>query len=160
VTTTSLPVNPPELTGRSGQSSRRAWDPHLVVLVLATVLTIYPLLPPGIPSTADGPLHLIRLVELDAVLRSGVLYPRWAPDLALGYGYPIFNYYAPLFYYLAEIPHLLGASFELAVKLTIDASFLLYALGTYWWTRPFLGAAPATVAAIAYLYFPFRFHEA
>ncbi len=134
--------------------------PSVVLPLLAAALAIYPLLPPGIPSTADGPLHLIRTVEFDAVLRSGVLYPRWAPDLAFGYGYPLFNYYAPLFYYIAEIPHLLGASFELAFKLTIYLAFILYALAMYWWTRPFLGDTPAAVAGVAYVYVPFRFHEA
>src|SRR5258708_11735567 len=88
-------------------------------ILLAAALAIYPLLPPGIPSTADGPLHLIRGVEFDTVLRTGVLYPRWAPDLAYGYGYPLFNFYAPLFYYLTEIPHLLRAGFELALQLII-----------------------------------------
>lgn len=134
--------------------------PSVVLALLAAALAIYPLLPPGIPSTADGPLHLIRTVEFDAVLRSGVLYPRWAPDLAFGYGYPLFNYYAPLFYYLAEIPHLLGASFELAFKLTIYLAFVLYALAFYWWTRPFLGDTAAAVAGVAYVFVPFRFHEA
>jgi hypothetical protein len=128
-------------------------------VLIAAALAIYPLLPAGIPSTADGPLHLIRGVEFDAVLRSGVLYPRWAPDLAFGYGYPIFNFYAPLFYYLTEIPHLFGAGFELALKLVIFIGFVVYGLGTYWWTRPFLGEVPAAVAGVAYMYIPFRFHE-
>jgi hypothetical protein len=88
------------------------------------------------------------------------LYPRWAPDLAMGYGYPIFNYYAPLFYYVAEIPRLFGASFDLAFKLAIFGTFGLYGLATYWWIKPILGSAAATVSGIAYLYVPFRFHEA
>src|SRR5579884_1136880 len=134
--------------------------PSVLLPLLAAALAIYPLLPPGIPSTADGPLHLIRMAEFDAVLRSGVLYPRWAPDLAFGYGYPLFNYYAPLFYYLAEIPHLLGASFELAFKLTIYLAFALYAVATYWWLRPALGETAAAVAGVAYVLVPFRFHEA
>jgi len=138
----------------------RLFSPCSALILLAAALAIYPLLPPGIPSTADGPLHLIRLVEFDAVLRSGVLYPRWAPDLAYGYGYPLFNFYAPLFYYVAEIPHLLGASFVLAFKLTIFLTFCLYGLATFWWTRPFLGDAAAVVAGVAYVYVPFRFHEA
>lgn len=134
-------------------------DPSLAIVLLACLLAIEPLLIAGIPSTADGPLHLIRIVEFEAVLRSGVIYPRWAPDLAFGYGYPLFNYYAPLFYYVAEIPRLAGASFETALKVTVFASFLGYGVATYWWTRPFLGNAAAAVAAVAYVFFPFRFHE-
>ncbi|MGH2458236.1 MAG: 6-pyruvoyl-tetrahydropterin synthase-related protein, partial [Chloroflexota bacterium] len=139
---------------------RRSSVLWIILPVLAAALAIYPLLPPGIPSTADGPLHLIRDVEYDALLRSGVWYPRWAPDLAYGYGYPLFNFYAPLFYYLAEIPHLLGASFQLALKLTVFFAFVLYGVGPYWWTRRFLGDRAAAVVGVAYLYVPFRFHEA
>jgi len=134
-------------------------DPAILVLLVAPLIAIYPLLPAGIPATADGPLHLIRSVEFDAILRSGILYPRWAPDLAFGYGYPLFNYYAPLFYYLMEIPHVLGASFELALKLVIFACYFVYGFAMYWWIRPLLGSGPALVAGIAYTFFPFRFHE-
>lgn len=138
----------------------RRFSPCIILVLLATALVVYPLLPPGIPSTADGPLHLIRDVEFDAVLRSGVLYPRWAPDLAYGYGYPLFNYYAPLFYYLTEIPHLLGLGFVASLKLIIDLTLVLYGLAMYRWTRPFLGEVAAAVAGVAYVYVPFRFHEA
>lgn len=144
---------------RPGPSLRLPFDPMILVLLIAPLIAIYPLLPTGIPSTADGPLHLIRIVEFEAALRSGVIYPRWAPDLAFGYGYPLFNYYAPLFYYLAEISRWLGAGFETSLKATIFAIFALYGLATYWWTRPFLGSTAAMIAAIGYLFFPFRFHE-
>ena len=34
----------------------------------------------------DGWVHLFRSVEMDWLLRHGVLWPRFAPDLAYGYG--------------------------------------------------------------------------
>lgn len=144
---------------QSGRPWRFPLDPGILILLIAPLIAIYPLLPAGLPATADGPLHLIRSVEFDAILRDGTLYPRWAPDLAYGYGYPLFNFYAPLFYYLTEIPHLLGASFEAALKLVIFACYFLYGFAMYWWMRPFLGSGPAVVAGVAYTFFPFRFHE-
>src|SRR6266542_1995796 len=56
----------------------------------------------------DGRSHGLRLYLFDHLLSRGVLYPRWVPDLALGYGYPLFNYYSPGTYYVAELFHTLG----------------------------------------------------
>ena len=42
----------------------------------------------------DLSLHVLRTVQLESLLRQGVLYSRWAPDMGLGYGYPLPNFYA------------------------------------------------------------------
>ena len=48
---------------------------------------------------------------LDEHLQRGMLFPRWAPELVLGYGYPVLNFYGPAAYYLAEAWHLLGLGY-------------------------------------------------
>jgi hypothetical protein len=135
-------------------------DPGLGVACLLTLFALYPLLQPGLPNTADGALHLYRTVELDQCWQDGVYYPRWAPDLFLGYGYPIFNFYAPLLYYLAEVLHVLGLSFQGAIKAIQVGAFLLYGLGMYVFAREIVGRKPALLAAAAYAYVPYRFKEA
>lgn len=135
-------------------------DPGLGLACLLTLFAFYPLLQPGLPNTADGALHLYRTVELDQCWQDGVYYPRWAPDLFLGYGYPIFNFYAPLLYYLAEALHVLGLSFVGAIKAIQVGAFLLYGLGMYVFAREIMGRKPALLAAAAYVYAPYRFKEA
>src|SRR5689334_7574400 len=59
---------------------------------------------PGIIQThagGDSPFLLQRVYELTVNLRSGVFPARWMPDAAFGLGYPFFNFYAALPYYLA-----------------------------------------------------------
>jgi len=135
-------------------------DPGLGVACLLTLFALYPLLQPGLPNTADGALHLYRTVELDQCWQDGVYYPRWAPDLFLGYGYPIFNFYAPLLYYLAEVFHVFGFSFQGAIKVIQVGTFLLYSLGMYVFAKEIVGRRPALLAAAAYAYAPYRFKEA
>jgi len=135
-------------------------DPGLGVACLLTLFAFYPLLQPGLPNTADGALHLYRTVELDQCWQDGVYFPRWAPNLFLGYGYPIFNFYAPLLYYLAEVLHVLGFSFQGAIKMIQVGTFLLYGLGMYVFAREIVGRKPALLAAAAYAYVPYRFKEA
>ncbi len=57
----------------------------------------------GLPKGTDAELHVYRTAELGFSLAAGNLYPRWAPDFYYGLGYPIFNYYAPLTYYLGHL---------------------------------------------------------
>ncbi len=136
------------------------FDPGLLLVLLLLSFAISPLLRSGLPSMADVPIHLYRLAELDRCWQDGVYYPRWAPNLAFGYGYPIFHFAPPLPYFIAQLFHVLGADLETAIKLLAVLCFLLYGLGMYLFAREVLGAQAALLAAAAYVYTPFRFREA
>ena len=62
------------------------------------LILVAPLLQASPLCTDDGALHVYRTVALDRALHDGLLYPRWFPDLAFGYGFPFFNYREPLGY--------------------------------------------------------------
>lgn len=79
----------------------------LVVIALPVWLAI---IKAGIAYTHDGMLHYIRLIGLDHAVSVGLNWPRIAPGLAFGYGYPVFSYYSPLSIYPAEWLHLAGLS--------------------------------------------------
>src|SRR5690348_5749569 len=51
----------------------------------------------------DGEYHLLRVYVFGAALKAGEWLPRWTPDLFVGFGYPIFNFYAPGTYYVAMV---------------------------------------------------------
>jgi hypothetical protein len=138
-----------------------AWriDPGLVLTLFLPVIAAVPLLRPGLPRTADGYLHLLRVVEVDQCWRDGMFYPRWAPDMAFGYGYPIFNYFAPLLYHVTELVHVAGLGFESAFKLVLIGCLVLGAWGTYAITKDLLGSKAGILAAAAYCYSPFALRE-
>ena len=131
----------------------------VVLVCLFGIVAVTPLLKGSLPQTADGIIHLYRLVELDNLFRHGVLFSRWAPDLVYGLGLPLFNFYAPLSYYLAEVFHLLGLSLVNALK----AAFCLAILGSgatmYLYVRDVFGDLPAIVAAVAYMYAPYQLYD-
>jgi len=91
-----------------------------------------------------------RVLELDRCLRGGVLYPRWFPDFAGGYGYPFLNFYAPAVFYVAEAFHLGGLSVFAALKATVCIIFGLAAAGAYILARGTYGTRAAVVAAALY----------
>src|SRR5262245_18261008 len=84
----------------------------LVMAVLLTSLAGQALLQPGLPTSADLAIHLHRTLEFERAWAPGVIVPRWAPNLAFGYGYPLFVFAPPLPYLLALGFHQLGLSLE------------------------------------------------
>lgn len=128
----------------------------ILLLVLFTIPALWPLLRPGFFASDDGLFHLYRLAALDAAWHRGVLYPRWFPDFAFGYGYPVLNFYSPLSYYFAQVLHLLGWGYIAATKGAFGASLLLSTLTMYLFAREALPRPAALLAALAYLYVPYH----
>lgn len=127
----------------------------LLALVGLGLFAANPLLDPRLPEGHDVRFHLYRLVQLDSLVEHGVLYSRWAPDLAYGFGYPIFNYYAPAVYYVAELFHLLGLTFTAALRAVFALALVAMAVGMYAWVRDLFSSLAALVAAAAYVTAPY-----
>ncbi len=129
---------------------------HVLVLALALVAAAAFLTRPGLPHHTDAELHVYRAAELGHTIRGGAAYPRWAPDFYYGYGYPIFNYYAPLTYYLANLFDLLpGVDIVGGVKAVFVLGLLVASLGTYLLGRELFGPAAGVLAAASYVFAPY-----
>ncbi|HRQ41235.1 MAG TPA: YfhO family protein [Chloroflexota bacterium] len=135
----------------------RRVDPGFFVVVAIALIAIWPFVSrASLPVETDAELHIFRLHELGLLVRGGDYYPRWAPNFYHGYGYPIFNYYAPLAYYV-------GLLFELwpfwdavaAVKAGFIIGLLAAALGMYGFVRDNWGRPAGYVAAAIYVYAPY-----
>jgi hypothetical protein len=102
----------------------------------------------------DGQSHALRVFLLEHLLRRGVLFPRWWPDLAMGYGYPLFNYYAPGTYYLAVLVHFLGVPVYQTLKWVAIGSVITgatgaFVLGSVLFRQPLAGAIIAGAFVLA-----------
>ncbi len=121
---------------------------------------ITPFLAPGLAATADGEIHLQRILSAAFNLQAGQWWPRWTPYLHQGYGYPIHNFYPPGLHIVGALLVLwTHADPVLALKLIQIVATLLYPLGAYYFARTLTGRTGALVAVAAYVYVPFRFHE-
>ena len=119
------------------------------------LLVSQPLFSGRLPAGHDALLHLYRLTQLEDLVAQGILFSRWAPALGFGYGAPLFNYYAPLLYYLALLFRLVGVDPSGALGLTMILAALAGAVGLFAWLRDGLGWRGAAVASIAYLSAPY-----
>ncbi len=102
---------------------------------------------------------LFRLAELDRCLREGVFPVRWTPDTYGGRGSPFFNFYAPLFYYLAEIPALLGFSIIWSVKIALALIFVSSGIFMFLLVREVAGERAGFFSAVLYMYSPYLFFD-
>lgn len=136
-------------------------DGGLLIAAALALFAIQPLLQPGLPTSADLTIHLYRALEFERAWAPGVIVPRWAPDLAYGYGYPLFVFAPPLPYLLAMAFDLPGVTLETAFKALIIFTILLYAIGMYLFAREVWGSPAAGLAAsAAYTFAPFALREA
>src|SRR5579859_3391816 len=143
----------------TGDWRRLASGPVLALAALG-VLAAWPLVRAGYPTIGDGLIHFYRLVEFEHLLQSGAWFPRWATDLGYGYGYPLFNYYPPLAYYLGALFGGLGLSVANSLVAVYAASWLLALSGAYRLARERGGPAAGLIAAAAYGLSPYLYFNA
>jgi hypothetical protein len=133
--------------------------PVLFILVFS-FFAWSPLLTPAYFFGAhDAPHSVFFLVEFDQTLGDGYLWPRWSPDFAFGYGYPLFNIYAPLAFYAAEMLHLLGFGFVGAVKFMYMLATVGAGLAMYGFVSRLLGRQAGLLASVVYMLAPFHLLE-
>ncbi len=140
------------------RTQARQVDWGLVIAVALGLFAASPfLLRPGLPRHTDAELHIYRAAELGHIIREGVLYPRWSPNLYLGYGYPIFHYYAPLTYYVSNAFALLlpGVGIVGGVKAVFVVGLVAASVGAYLLGRELFGPEPAVIAAAAFGFCPY-----
>jgi len=132
---------------------KRYW---LVLVGLAVVLpTLWPLLRNDFFQMHDF-THVARLVELDAALKAGQIPPRWAPDFGWGYGMPLFHFYGPLPYYLAELLYKISVPAVWAIKAVFALNYFFGFYFMYLWAREHWGKIGGLISALAFVYLPYR----
>ncbi|MBN2002187.1 MAG: hypothetical protein JXA21_02420, partial [Anaerolineae bacterium] len=124
---------------------------RLMVLLFFLLPALLPLLSTtALPCTHDNDLHYYRITAIDAAWQHGWIFSRWVPNLALGYGYPFFNYREPLPYLVGALLYQTGLTLPLVLGLLYVVSFLAAAWGAYVWARDLFGERAAWIAALAY----------
>ena len=130
---------------------------YALLLACALVAT-YPLFRTGFFRGHDLILEFTRVAEYSHLLKAGVFPVRWGADLEGGYGYPIYNFFPPLFMLIASIFVIAGkATVLFAIKLTIFLLTLAAGVGMYWFAREHFKKSGGLLAACLYVLAPYHF---
>jgi hypothetical protein len=133
----------------------------LITALVVAFFAAWPLISePGFLNTrggGDSPFLLQRLQQLESALQDGHFPVRWMGDANYGFGYPFFNYYAPLSIYAAALFRLLGFSMVRSIEVAQVFGFLLAALGIYLLSRRWYhNEWAALLTSVAYTTAPFH----
>jgi hypothetical protein len=132
----------------------------VTLVLLLSVFAVGPLLQPGYFWGAhDAKNSVYFLFEFDQSIRDGILWPRWGPHWGFGYGYPFWNIYGPLAYFVGEVFVLSGLDYVAAVKVVFGLSLLLSGASMYLFARRLLGSAGGLIAALVYVYSPYHIFD-
>lgn len=128
--------------------------PYLIILILS-FFAFKPLLSPGFFPIHDN-TQVARVYEMTKALKDGMFPVRWSQDLGYGFGYPIFNFYNPLFYYLASFTGVLGVNSLLSTKLMVILGIILSFISMYILSKEFWGKWGGILSASLYGLAPYH----
>jgi hypothetical protein len=125
------------------------------ILVAITLATSYALLHPGFFFAHDY-VHAARISELLRATQGGHFPVRWTKNFGYGYGMPLFEFYAPLPYYVGAVFYWLGTGIIPAIKLLFFLSSFGAILGAYYLGKKLVGRTGGVLLAAMYGLAPYR----
>ena len=148
----------------SGLVQRPFLFPHLIffpfLITFLAIPVLQPLFSTQISCGFDTMFHLWRSVQAGALLEEGLLFSRWAPQMAHGFGYPLFLYQSPFSAQVTAVFHTIGLSWPVALNLVYGLGIVASGWTMWWLVRTFWGNWGGLLAAVAYLYAPFHAYVA
>lgn len=128
----------------------------LLALILASLPTLKPLLDYGFFPIHDD-MQFARVIEMANALRDGQFPVRIVKNLGYGYHYALYNYYAPLPYYVGAFFNILDFDVLASTKLMFILPNVLSIVFMFFLVRRITKSALAAfLAGILYAYFPYR----
>jgi len=128
--------------------------PFLCIFALS-FYTIRPLFSPGFFYMHDD-AQVARVIVMAKALENGQFPVRIVSDLGYGYGYPLFNFYAPLPYYIGGIINMMGLDALTATKIMIGIGVVMGSVGMYILSSSIFGTFGGILSSALFTYFPYR----
>lgn len=126
-----------------------------VALIILTIPTYSKLIRPGFFPMQDD-LQAFRVYEMDKCYTDLQIPCRWVPDAGYQYGYPQFNYYPPLPYYLGAALHRVGIQYIDTVKILFILGYILSAITMFVLVESMFGTWSGLISSLLYTYIPYK----
>lgn len=128
----------------------------LLLIIILSSIALRPLFYSGFFPLHDS-THVARVYEMTQALKDGQFPARWVSDLGYGYGYPLFNFYAPLPYYVGSIFNLTAFNSLLSTKLMFGIGIVLSGIFMYAFVyQIFRSMWGSLFASMLYVYAPYH----
>ncbi len=124
----------------------------LAVIFLASSWALFQ---PGFFRAHDY-VHGARIAEMSKALTEGHFPVRWSQNFGYGFGMPLFEFYAPLPFYVGSVFYLAGIDLILSVKLLFIIANLGSLLGAYLLGKELFGYRGGILLSAAFTLAPYR----
>ena len=128
---------------------------HLILLVLILLACSYSLFRPlffRIHDYSQG----ARIAEMALALKDGHFPVRWSKNFGFGLGMPLFNFYAPLPYYVTGFLNLLGLDLLNCLRLLFFIPNLVTLIGAYLLGKKIFNSSIGIVVSASITLAPYR----
>jgi len=131
----------------------------ILIPIFFIVILIFPtyskLIQPGFFPMQDD-LQAFRVYEMDKCYTDLQIPCRWVPDAGYQYGYPQFNFYPPLPYYIGAGLHRVGIQYIDTVKILFILGYILSAVTMFILVSELTNQWSGFIAALLYTYIPYK----
>ncbi|MFH0864216.1 MAG: 6-pyruvoyl-tetrahydropterin synthase-related protein [Candidatus Gottesmanbacteria bacterium] len=126
----------------------------LIIALFVLTITTRPLFHPGLFPTADN-ISVVRIEEMKNEINSGQFPVRYVKNLGKGHGYMLFNYYAPLPFYVGALFNNIGTNLVGSLKRTYLIAFVIGTVSTYFLVKRLYGRWSGIIASWFFSLNPF-----
>lgn len=107
-------------------------------------------------ATHDMAQHLAVMQQFDKVLKTGVPYPRWLPDVNNGYGLAWTSFYPPGFYYLTSLANAVFDNWAFTLLVISCLTLAASGLAFYALSLQFYSPLASAIGALVYMTAPYH----
>ncbi len=127
----------------------------VILVLIAAGLASRWLFKPGYFNMHDD-LQVMRQLQMEKCWQDGQLPCRWVPDMGFGFGYPLFNFYPPLPFYVGQAFRALGLSFINTAKVLFGLQFFLSGITMFVLANSLWGVWGGLLSSIFYIWAPYH----
>jgi hypothetical protein len=127
----------------------------LFLVLFSAVLASRWLFKPGYFIMHDD-LQMMRQLQMEKCFQDRQIPCRWVLDMGYGYGYPLFNFYPPLPYYIGQVFRWMGFSFVWTAKLLFSLQFFLSGIAMFVLATNIWGVLGGLLSAVFYIWAPYH----
>jgi len=127
----------------------------LICILIISLFALQPLFSKGYFPMHDD-TQVARVIVMGKALKDGQFPVRMVSDLGYGLGYPIFNFYGPLPYYVGGALYAVGVESVVATKIMFGIGAILAPMALFLFLSPIFGNMAAVVAATLFLFAPYH----
>ena len=127
----------------------------LILILLLSLFAVKPLLSKGYFPMHDD-TQVSRVIVMGNALKEGQFPVRIVSDLGYGLGYPLFNFYGPLPYYVGGLFYTLGVDSVVATKIMFAIGAVFAPVALFLLLSPVFGHMAAVAGAMLFLYAPYH----